>query len=212
FVRTGHPDGKDPYFLYAASNVGSFLALLSYPVLFEPTLALRTQAFAWTCGYWLLFALIGACAFLLVKSPDADGEVERAEPTSAPSWSSIGRWMFLAAVPSGLLVAVTAHISTDVAAAPFLWVVPLSIYLLTWLLASRKRPFTPPGVLLSLPPFSIVALVACLTFTPTAYLAIAPPGPCLPFFTSPRPCHGELARQRPPAEHLTTFYVALSAG
>src|SRR5262245_9216059 len=212
FVRTGHPDGKDPYFLYAASNVGSFLALLSYPVLFEPTLSLRTQGFVWTCGYWLLFALIGACAFLLVRSPDSEGQVERAEPTPAPSWAAIGRWMFLAAVPSGLLVAVTAHISTDVAAAPLLWVVPLSIYLLTWVLVFQRRPLLPHRWMLFLQPFAIVALVALLTFSTTSYLALDLSGHLIAFFIIAMACHGELARQRPPAEHLTTFYVALSAG
>ena len=81
-----------------------------------------------------------------VRSPDAEGQVERAEAAPAPSWRAIGRWMFLAAVPSGLLVAVTAHISTDVAAAPLLWVVPLSLYLLTWVLVFQRRPLIPhPG-------------------------------------------------------------------
>jgi hypothetical protein len=212
FVRTGHPDGKDPYFLYAASNVGSFLALLSYPILLEPVLSLRSQTLVWTAGYWFLFALIAACAFLLLRSPDADGEVERAEPTPAPSWRSIGRWMFLAAVPSGLLVAVTAHISTDVAAAPLLWVVPLSLYLLTWVLVFQRRPLIPHRFILLLQPFAIVGLVGLLTFSTTSYLLIDLSGHLLAFFIIAMACHGELARQRPPAEHLTTFYVALSAG
>ena len=117
----GTPNGPDPYFLYASSNIGSFLALLSYPVLLEPMFTLRSQNLIWTGGYGLLIVLIAACGALLLRSP-ADAAVDRpAEETDAPppSWMLRARWIFLAAVPSGLLIAVTAHISTDVAAAPF---------------------------------------------------------------------------------------------
>src|SRR6195256_2225713 len=136
FVRTGHPNGPDPYFLYASSNIGSFLALLSYPVLLEPMFTLHTQNLIWTCGYGLLIVLIAACGFLLVRSPQMTvSEATAADGNApAPSWAMRLRWIFLAAVPSGLLIAVTAHISTDVAAAPLLWVLPLSLYLLTWVL------------------------------------------------------------------------------
>src|SRR5262245_55401583 len=123
FVRTGHPAGPDPYFLYASSNIGSFLALLSYPVLLEPLLTLRTQNLLWTGGYGLLIVLIAGCGALLLRSPAlavADRETEETE-APAPGWALRARWIFLAAVPSGLLIAVTAHISTDVAAAPLLW-------------------------------------------------------------------------------------------
>src|SRR6187401_875579 len=112
FVRTGHPNGPDPYFLYASSNIGSFLALLSYPVLLEPVFSLRTQNLIWTGGYGLLILLIAGCGVLLLKSPvyvvpaPVAGEVE----APAPSWALRARWIFLAAVPSGLLIAVTAHI------------------------------------------------------------------------------------------------------
>ena len=119
FVRTGHPDGPDPYFLYASSNIGSFLALLSYPVLLEPMLTLHMQNLLWTVGYGLLILLIAACGVLLLRAPPiAITSDESDEATPAPSWLQWGRWVYLAAIPSGLLIAVTAHISTDVAAAP----------------------------------------------------------------------------------------------
>src|SRR5579863_3136935 len=128
FVRTGHPDGADPYFLYASSNIGSFLALLSYPLVLEPIFSLRTQNLIWTGGYGLLIVLIGACGFLLWRSPALSPATLAAESNApAPSFALRARWVFLAAVPSGLLIAVTAHISTDVAAAPLLWVLPLSL-------------------------------------------------------------------------------------
>src|ERR1700723_4292688 len=124
FVRTGHPDGPDPYFLYASSNIGSFLALLAYPVLLEPLFTLRTQNLIWTGGYGLLIVLIAARGVLLVRSPASVAVDVLAEDTgaAAPAWILRARWIFLAAVPSGLLIAVTAHISTDIAAAPLLWV------------------------------------------------------------------------------------------
>src|SRR6202140_5467656 len=124
FVRTGHPNGPDPYFLYASSNIGSFLALLSYPVLLEPMFTLRTQNLIWTGGYGLLILLIAGCGVLLLRSPARAAVDTLAEDTDAPppAWILRARWIFLAAVPSGLLIAVTAHISTDVAAAPLLWV------------------------------------------------------------------------------------------
>ncbi len=145
FVRTGHPNGPDPYFLYASSNIGSFLALLSYPVLLEPMFTLRTQNLIWTGGYGLLIVLIAACGVLLLRSPASAAVDTLAEDTDAPApaWSLRARWIFLAAVPSGLLIAVTAHISTDVAAAPLLWVLPLSLYLLTWVLVFQSRPLLP---------------------------------------------------------------------
>src|SRR5499433_2397112 len=104
FARTDHPAAKDPYFLYAASNVGSFLALVSYPIVIEPFVRLGEQAGSWSVGFCLLIALLA------------------------------GFWVALAAVPAGLLVAVTAHISTDVAAVPLLWVLPLALYLLTFVI------------------------------------------------------------------------------
>src|SRR3954452_420873 len=128
FFRTGHPSGPDPYFLYASSNIGSFLALLSYPVLLEPMFTLRTQNLMWMGGYGLLILLIAVCAALLLGSPlMVAGDLPAGDADAAPPPRILrARWIFLAAVPSGLLIAVTAHISTDVAAAPLLWVLPLS--------------------------------------------------------------------------------------
>jgi hypothetical protein len=214
FVRTGHPAGPDPYFLYASSNIGSFLALLSYPVLLEPMFSLRTQNLLWSAGYGLLFLLIAGCGALLLRSPAremADLQTEET-PSAQPAWSLRARWVFLAAVPSGLLIAVTAHISTDVAAAPLLWVLPLSLYLLTWVLVFQSRPLLPHKWMLLAQPVAIAGDIALLAIGGEQNLLMTLGGHLLCFFVIAIACHGELARTRPAAKYLTGFYVALSLG
>src|SRR4051812_18525145 len=213
FVRTGHPNGPDPYFLYASSNIGSFLALLSYPVLLEPMFTLRTQNFIWSGLYGVLILLIAACGVLLLRSP-ANVVVEQGDDTGAPAppWALRARWIFLAAVPSGLLIAVTAHISTDVAAAPLLWVLPLSLYLLTWVLVFQSRPLLPHKWVLMLQPLAISGVIVLLAVGGEQNLLLTLGGHQLCFFVIAMACHGELARTRPAAKYLTGFYVALSFG
>jgi hypothetical protein len=214
FVRTGHPDGPDPYFLYASSNIGSFLALLSYPVLLEPMFTLRTQNLIWTGGYGLLIVLIATCGVLLLRSPAtaAVDVLAGRDDAPAPSWMLRARWIFLAAVPSGLLIAVTAHISTDVAAAPLLWVLPLSLYLLTWVLVFQSRPLLPHRWMLLAQPLAIAGVIVLLAIGGEQNLLLTLGGHLVAFFIIAMACHGELARTRPAAKYLTGFYVALSFG
>jgi hypothetical protein len=211
FVRTGHPDGQDPYFLYASSNIGSFLALLSYPLLLEPLFTLRMQNLMWTGGYGLLILLIAACGVLLLRAPAYAVPAAAGVTASKPSWAERGRWTFLAAVPSGLLIAVTAHISTDVAAAPLLWVLPLSLYLLTWVLVFQGRPLLPHRWMMLLQPLAIAAIILLL-MSGERNLFVLLAGHLVCFFIIAMACHGELARRRPAASQLTGFYVALSFG
>jgi hypothetical protein len=214
FVRTGHPNAPDPYFLYASSNIGSFLALLSYPVLLEPMFTLRTQNLIWTGGYGMLIVLIAACGVLLLRSPASAVVDTLAEDSDAPAPARMlrARWIFLAAVPSGLLIAVTAHISTDVAAAPLLWVLPLSLYLLTWVLVFQSRPLLPHRWMLLLQPLAIAGVIVLLAIGGEQNLLLTLGSHLLCFFIIAMACHGELARTRPAAKYLTGFYVALSFG
>lgn len=213
FVRTGHPDGPDPYFLYASSNIGSFLALLSYPLLLEPSLTLHAQNLWWAAGYGVLILLIAVCGYLMLRAPAmAVASTAATDAAPAPSWTQWGRWVFLAAVPSGLLIAVTAHISTDVAAAPLLWVLPLSLYLLTWVLVFQSRPLLSHDWMLAIQPFAIAGTVILLAIGGEQNLLLTLGGHQLCFFLIAMACHGELARTRPPARYLTGFYVALSFG
>jgi len=214
FVRTGHPASPDPYFLYASSNIGSFLALLSYPVLLEPMFTLRTQNWLWTSGYGVLILLIAACGALLLRSPAlavTDAQTGDAK-APAPSLMLRARWIFLAAVPSGLLIAVTAHISTDIASAPLLWVLPLSLYLLTWVLVFQSRPLLPHKWMLMLQPLAIAGVICLLAYGGEQNLWLTLGGHQLCFFVIAMASHGELARTRPAAKYLTGFYVGLSFG
>jgi protein-L-isoaspartate O-methyltransferase len=222
FARTDHPEAKDPYFLYAAGNIGSFVALLSYPTMVEPLIPLSSQTSLWSVGFYVLMALIAASGALLWRRPDpaprratAEAYVDAliASPVIAPpSWRDGLRWCALAAVPSGLLIAVTAHISTDVAAVPLLWVVPLALYLLTFVIVFQRRPLIPHWLAVALQPLFILVLVAVVVFDPIKSIIGIIAVHCAVFFVNALVCHGELARRRPAARHLTIFYVWMAAG
>jgi len=211
FVSTRHHDARDPYFLYAASNVGSFIALLSYPVLFEPIFRLQTQTRLWSVGFLLLIVLIAACGALMLSAPQPRVRA-KTKTTPRPDWMIIGRWIFISAVPSGLLIAITAYISTDVAAAPLLWVIPLSLYLLTWVLVFQRRPLISYRVALLLQPVATAGIVLLMFYSVSIALLLNLTLHLLAFFVIAMACHGELARSRPAPQHLTTFYVSLSFG
>src|SRR5208282_3493165 len=125
--------------------------------------------------------------------------------SGAPKASPPPTWAFLAAVPSGLLVAVTAYMSTDIAAAPLLWVMPLSLYLLTWVLVFQSRPLLPHRWILRAQPFAIAGIVVLLAYNDTDLQLLAVAAHLIAFFMIAMASHGELARLRPPAQHLTTF-------
>src|SRR5262252_9364226 len=211
FARTDHPAAKDPYFLYAASNVGSFFALVSYPIVIEPFVRLGDQAWSWSIGFCLLIALLAGCGALrwrsLYENVRADGTAE-----APPNWKDAGFWMALAAVPAGLLVAVTAHISTDVAAVPFLWVLPLALYLLTFVIVFARQPIIPHWLVVAVQPLFIIALVAVIIFDPVKTIVGILAVHLVVFFVNALMCHGELARTRPAPRYLTAFYLWISAG
>ena len=212
FARTRHRDAQDPYFLYAASNIGSFLALLSYPVVFEPVFTLQAQSQLWTFGFLILTALIACCGVLMLRNQRRASARTETVAGDKPSWPVVGRWVFISAVPSGLLIAVTAYISTDIAAAPLLWVIPLSLYLLTWILVFQRRALIPHKTMLFLQPFAIAGIVVLLYSAGWIPLLDSLAGHLVAFFIITMACHGELARTRPAPQFLTTFYVSLSFG
>jgi hypothetical protein len=210
FARSGHPAAADPYFLYAASNLGSILALLAYPFLIEPALPVSLQRLAWTGGYAALCALIALCG--LGAGGRALPPAPAADEAAAPSAREQARWVALAFAPSSLLLGVTAFITTDLASAPLFWVVPLTLYLLSFVVVFARRPPLRHAWMLALQPFVLIPLGIFYTFGTSGRLLLVIPLHLLAFFLACLVCHGELARARPAARHLTRFYLWMSLG
>lgn len=216
FARTGHTHASDPYFLYGASNIGSLLALLSYPVIVEPFFPVQTQSEDWAVLYSVLVALVGVSGlFMLLQRTHMNGAVRREDSLNiaSVSWSRRLHWIVLAFIPSGLLVAFTNHISTDVAAAPFLWVIPLSLFLLTFIIAFQHKPVIPHKWMLALQPILVAVLLVTIPLDVFSdHILISLGVTLVSFFVLAMVCHGELIRLRPRAENLTEFYLLMSFG
>jgi hypothetical protein len=217
FAATGHRQASDPYFLYAASNVGSMLALLAYPVVVEPHLRLAEQSRLWMWGYGLVVILIAACAVILWKT-SGHRVPERPTPSAElPTPTSIAaprrlRWVFLAFVPSSLMLGVTSYLSSDIAVIPLMWIVPLALYLLTFILAFARREWIPRLLLVRAFPMFVVALVLLYNLQSAEPIAGLIGLHLVTFFLAALLCHGRLAADRPGPEHLTEFYLWLSVG
>jgi hypothetical protein len=219
FARSGHAHAKDPYFLYGASNIGSFASLILYIILIEPLFDLGQQSVLWTGGFVLLAMSIASCGYLARRLSISSGyEISTGEAVSADDdakpveWIDRITWVALAFVPSALLVAVTAHISTDIAAAPFLWIVPLALFLLTFVIVFAKNPVLKPALVEKVLPF---LLVATIYFTSNTRMLPMPVNLLLhvsTFFFVAMHFHGMMAARRPASKHLTEFYFAMSIG
>jgi hypothetical protein len=205
-AATSEDDARDPYFLYAASNLGSMIALLAYPLLIEPNLGLKTQDRAWAALYAVWMVLTWAFAWRVGRTPDATRVEAPAAPVSPRQWAS---WVGLAFVPSSLLLGVTTYLSTDIATVPLLWVVPLALYLLTFIIAFARRPFPPHRWVVRATPVALVLLVLVLNIGPILRPELVPVH-LMAFFLIALACHGELVRRRPEPGRLTSFYLALS--
>jgi len=212
--------GESPYRLYALSNLGSLLGLITYPVLFEPAFGLRTQAWIWSAGYMVFLAGSLLCALRLRKSAGLDSSERRrehaqaaTEPEAAPSRSTQLLWFLLAGFASLMLLATTNLICQDVAVIPFLWVLPLSLYLLSLIVCFDNPKWYRRGVFHTL-------LALALPFAVLGFLKTTPSKP-VPFliaifnlvlFATCMVCHGELVRLKPHPAYLTRFYLMVSAG
>ncbi len=238
FSLTAHPSARDPYFLYAASNLGSMLGLLAFPSLLEPFVTTSRQIGEWSAGYLALLALAIACAAALARWPagargSADDVVASPDSVALPdvveslgdvaprarpaAEAAVGvrrrlRWLFLAFLPSSLLLGVTTYLSTDIAAVPLLWIVPLAIYLATFTLTFAARPPIPHRWVLRAAPVVAAVWVASIpirwVLPHWAMFGVQ----LLVLFTVAMACHGELAQDRPAPRHLTGFYLWVSLG
>ena len=222
FTRTGHPAARDPYFLYAASNLGSMLALLGYPTLVEPRLPLQgpgwlTQTTLWSAGYGVLAVLTALCALTLWWKPAGAVTAPPEETVDAPAGPALGRprrlhWIALAFVPSSLLLGATTYITTDLAAVPLLWVLPLAIYLLTFILAFGRWPrvLHRAVVAITLPLVLVVIFLMVSALPERIWVTVLWHFGVL--FVIALACHGALALDRPTPRHLTEFYLLISVG
>jgi hypothetical protein len=290
FSTTGHPAAKDPYFLYGASNLGSLLALIAYPVLIEPWVRLRgvdvdgagetvlfSQPWIWTVGYIILVGLFMGCVAMVWKTPATvklagshavaeepavkqEIKAETAIKAAAPAMAGAGRstaikkggkqqktlarpvrkepvpppaaveetqrlreltplrrfrWVMLAAVPVSFMLGVTTYITTDLSPIPLFWLVPLTLYLLSFILVFSRWPVVwtgqPHAVMVMVQPVTIAVLVAFLASHAASITFIIGVN-ILAFFATTMVCHGELAKDRPETKHLTEFYLWMSVG
>jgi hypothetical protein len=216
FSTTDDEAASDPYFLYAASNLGSFIALLAYPLAVEPTLRLQEQARFWTIGYAILVALSFGCAAVVWRRTHSLESGERATAASetgeAISWQRRLRWTGLAFVPSSLLLAVTNYISTDVASVPLLWILPLSLYLLSFIVAFSPSFERVRGVAARLMPLLVIMLALVLLGEMISPLSLVIPLHLAVFLTIAIVCHADVAHDRPSSSRLTEFYFWISFG
>jgi hypothetical protein len=202
---------KDPYFLYAASNAGSLLALLAFPVILEPNLSLAGQAQTWRHGYWILLVLLVVlCAALIRRQARAPAQ----ERGIVPGWKQRLTWIALSFVPSSLLLGVTTHITTDVASAPLFWTLPFALYLLTFIIAFARPPGRSGLLKAHAAGITGVAAITLLTvvFALASTVAVTIGLHLFAFFVAALACHSELARRRPAASGLTSFYFCMSIG
>jgi hypothetical protein len=217
FSYTGHPSAKDPYFLYAASNIGNIAGLLVYPFLLEPLLGLRDQTWAFSIGFGVMVVLVLAAGFVTLRRAkdapvDAPDASTQSGPREAVTWSRRARWTFLAFVPSSLLLGVTLHITTDIGSLPLLWSIPLLLYLLSFVLAFASKVKVRPRTL---------GVVFVLLMVPLA-VSMSPDTPfpswasmsihVVTFAVAAWMCHKLLSDARPDARGLTDFYLWLSVG
>ncbi len=211
FSASDHKDAANPYFLYAASNIGSMGALLSYPLIVEPMMTLHQQSYSWAWGYGGLIVMTLLCACTIWRS-----QASTARPTvqlaQYSPWSKKIIWMVLAFIPSSLMLGVTTLITTDIASVPLLWVVPLALYLATFIIVFARRPLVTTKMCVTLFTVAMIVLVlinSATIFEKTVGLFAAH---LATFFFASLLCHKKLADLRPDASELTAFYMYMSLG
>ena len=212
FSKTDHKDAEDPYWLYAFSNVGSLLILCAYPFVIEPHLALKTQTHLWMYGYWGLAALILIAGFSATRRMASAPHMQSEETVPATPFRAREAliWIGLAFIPSSLMLGVTTFVTNSIAAVPFLWIVPLALYLLTFVIVFARTPIVSAKKLAKCNPYvAIAALWACTPFAPKV---LAIPVLISAVFVISLYMHAALVERRPEAARLTQFYIFMSLG
>ncbi len=211
------PD-RSPYRLYSLSNAGSLLALLSYPFVVEPLLALGTQAWVWSSGYGVFVLLCGWCAWQFGRSGEQtsqtlnDPMTEKAELSANPSGTDRVLWLGLAACASLMLLATTHQVSQDLAVVPLLWVLPLALYLLSFILCFDHDWWYKRWIFAPALAGGALAVVYMMPRDLTLSVWIQISVYSITLFACCMVCHGELVRIKPSADHLTGFYLIIGIG
>jgi hypothetical protein len=212
YSRVSDTDSANPYSLYVASNAGSLLSLLAYPFLIEPLSSLPQQRRAWTFGYAILLALIALCGLLAQRHGRHEPREQTLPPPAALSYGHRLPWLILALVPSGLLVAFTTFLTTDLASAPLLWVIPLALYLASFMAVFRDPPSMTSRSLAGLQITGTVVTLAALEWNAGWSWAVSAAAGLVAFSAASFLCHRLLYERRPAATHLTAFYFWMSLG
>jgi hypothetical protein len=238
FTCTGHPSARDPYFLYSASNFGSMISLLGYPLFIEPYLTIIEQAWVFAAGFAILAVLITLCgqaaanpigvpptsvpmptSKLLQKSSVKNGQQLPSPRSEGASETEVRptlvrklKWITLAFIPSSLMLGVTFYMTTDIASIPLLWVAPLALYLITFIIAFGRVPDWFRLVIGNLAPVMILLLVFVMLSGVSTGIGVTLILHLLTFFATALMCHYELARDRPSAKYLTEFFLLMSVG
>ncbi len=212
YARSDGPSADDPYFLYGASNLGSLTALLAFPLVAEPLFGATGIGAGWAIGFVVLGAFLLASGLSAARG-GALASVRTEAPAAPVSLGQIGRWTLLAFVPSSMMLAVTTKISTDIGAIPLVWVVPLSLYLLSFVLTFTRRPLVSPAILR-------IAYLAALGWLGAVFAGLTGAhvnlwgvaGLIAAFFAVAMFAHTRLYDARPDGRHLTLFYLVMSVG
>lgn len=214
FSVSGHPNADNPYFLYGASNLGSMTALLAYPVLIEPLLPLPQQADDWAWGYFALAGMTALAGLLIWNSGRGEKAALASGTAEVITWKRRGYWLILSFIPSSLMLGVTTFLTTDIASVPLLWILPLAIYVGTFILVFARRPLLSKKLVTTgFEIFLIIMIAQTILYSATS----APPFPTIAlhitmFFFAAMLCHTILAQDRPHATRLTEFYLIMSIG
>jgi len=224
FSLTDHRDADDPYFLYSASNAASLIILCAYPFIIEPNTRLGGQTFSWAIGYAGLLVMLLMTAFVFTRRlAPVVKTVETHTKSIEASWKQKAFWIFLAFLPSSLMLGVTSYMTNNIASTPFLWIMPLALYLLTFVIVFARKPMVSASGLSKLFPwvvivgFLLIAPINTMEFAGFHFSTSPPPIVKIPmllivYFLISLYCHAILVEKRPAATGLTEFYILMSVG
>ena len=214
FSHSTHKAARDPYFLYAVSNAGSMLALLGFPFLLEPAFAVRTQSWIWAVGYAVLVVLVISCAILLNgrKAVSHHAAVVRDEPVVTVEPAQRFEWILCAFVPSTLMLGVTTYIATDVASVPLIWIIPLTLYLLTFIIAFGNKQLIKLPLTSILFPTALLVLGGFVILSPPISVWVTISLHLLVFFFAALMSHQRLAQSRPHVSKLPEYFLWIAVG